>query len=157
MPSRKPNPNIANITCLPCPSSAIPNTIEGPERHLSLSGGKLERKSGLGNAPGSSDGTAFQMVRPEIAFVAGGPRGDAEAPFVMDGEVRRPAASLQGAATDRIGKSGLHLMKGRSGVLPAKSGIRRMSRGELRHCQRCHRLEEHTSELQLRPHLVCRV
>src|ERR1700722_15842265 len=139
MPSRKPNPNIANITRLPCPSSAIPNTTAGPERHLSLSGGKLERKSGLGYAePGSPDGAAFQMVRPEIAFVAGGSRGDAEAPFVMDGEVRRPAASLQGAATGRIGKSSLHLMKGRSGVLPAKPGIRRMSRGELRHRQRCH-------------------
>src|ERR1700733_7540747 len=136
MPSRKPNPNIANITRLPCPSSAIPNTTAGPERHLSLSGGKLERKSGHGYAePGSPDGAAFQMVRPEIAFVAGGSRGDAEAPFVMDGEVRRPAASLQGAATGRIGKSSLHLMKSGSSVLSAKPGIRRMSCSELRHCR----------------------
>jgi hypothetical protein len=103
---------------------------------LSLSGGKLERKSGLGNAaPVSPDGAAFQMVRPEIAFVASGTKGDAEAPFVMDGEVRRPAASLQGAATGRIGKSGLHLMKGGSSVLSAKPGISRMSGGELRHCR----------------------
>src|ERR1700733_14643799 len=135
MPSRKPNPNIANIARLPCPSSAIPNTIEGPERHLSPSGGKLERKSGLGYAEPVSPGTAFQMVRPEIAFVASGTKGDAEAPFVMDGEVRRPAASLQGAATGRIGKSGLHLMKSGSSVLSAKPGIRRMSCSELRHCR----------------------
>ena len=31
-----------------------------------------------------------------------------------------------------------HLIKGGSSVLPAKPGIGRMSRGELRHCQRCH-------------------
>jgi hypothetical protein len=103
---------------------------------LSLSGGKLERKSRLGYAePVSPDGAAFQMVCPEIPFVAGGTKGDAEAPFVVHGEVRRPAASLQAAATGRIGKSGLHLTKRASGELSAKSGIRRVSRGELRHCQ----------------------
>jgi hypothetical protein len=75
------------------------------------------------------------MVRPEIPFVAGGTKGDAEAPFVMNGEVGRPPASLQGAAAGRIGKSSPHLIKGGSSVLPAKPRIRRMSRGELRHCQ----------------------
>ena len=75
------------------------------------------------------------MVRPEIPLVAGGTKGDAEAPFVVHGEVRGPAASLQAAATGWIGKSGLHLTKRASGELSAKSGIRRVSRGELRHCQ----------------------
>jgi hypothetical protein len=75
------------------------------------------------------------MVRPEIPFVAGGTKGDAEAPFVMHGEVGRPPASLQGAAAGRIGKSSPHLIKGGSSILPAKPRIRRMSRGELRHCQ----------------------
>jgi len=78
------------------------------------------------------------MVRPEIPFVAGGTKGDAEAPFVMHREVRGPAASLQGAAAGWIGKSGPHLIKGGSSVLPAKPRIRRMGRGQLRHRQACH-------------------
>jgi hypothetical protein len=70
------------------PFMTVPDTTAGPERHLSLSGGKLERKSGLGYAePVSPDGAAFQVARPEILFVAGGTKGDAEAPFVMHGEV----------------------------------------------------------------------
>src|ERR1700760_922221 len=42
MPSRKPNPRIANMPRL---SLAIPNA--GPGRHLSLSGSKMEARSGL--------------------------------------------------------------------------------------------------------------
>src|ERR1700722_4499599 len=85
----------------------------------------------------SPAGTSFQVACPGVLFVAGGTQGDAEAPFVVDGEVRGPAASLQGAATGGIGKSGLHLMKGGSSILSAKPGIGRMSCGKL-HCQRCH-------------------
>jgi hypothetical protein len=99
----------------------------------------LERKSGLGYAePESPDGAAFQMVRSEIPFVVGGTKRDAEAPFVVNSEVRGPAASLQGAAAGRIGKSGPHLIKGAPGVLSAKTGVSRMNCGELRHGQTGH-------------------
>src|ERR1700729_2193000 len=106
-----------------CKHDSRPGTDISFETYLSLSGGKLERKSGLGYAePASPDGAAFQVVGAKVRFVAGGTKGDAEAPFVLNSEIRGPAASLQGAATGRIGKA----------------GISRPSRGELRHCQRRH-------------------
>jgi hypothetical protein len=88
--------------------------------------------------------TALQITRPLVPFVASGTIGDAQAPFVLNGKVRRPAPSLQGAPTSRIGKSAPHLIEGGSGVLSAKSGIGRVNSAHQRHNQQ-RRQEDRTS------------
>src|ERR1700743_2289740 len=68
-------------------------------------------------------------MRPGASFIAGGAVGDAEAPLVVDGEIRRPACTLQGTPTGGVGKSASDLGERGSSILPAKAGIGRASCG----------------------------
>jgi hypothetical protein len=77
--------------------------------------------------PKSAAGAASQELRPRIALGAGGAKGSAKTPFVMNREIRRPAGTLQATEAAGVGKSAPYLVECGLRILLAEGGIRRMS------------------------------
>src|SRR5271165_4672568 len=126
MPNRKPNPRIANIGPASCPNSPTtpPRSHRGakswgtsafvPDWHNRFVShhGCVNRTSG-GPPPFSLAlilPAAAQIPGPGVAHAAGVGIGDAKAPLVVNGEIRRPARALQAGRTAWIGKPATHLV-----------------------------------------------
>ena len=89
------------------------------------------------NCPESMAGAAAQIMRASIPFAAAGGKGRAEAPFVMNCKIRRPAGALHAGGAGRIGQSAPYLGERRLGVLLAETGLRGMRRRQSRDGKCC--------------------
>jgi hypothetical protein len=81
-------------------------------------------------ARGSPAGAAFQILRARISFGARGTERSAKTPLVVNCEICRPAGALQAARAGGIGQPTANLIERSFCILSAKSGIRRMCRGQ---------------------------
>jgi len=79
----------------------------------------------------SSADAAFQISRAHVPFDISVACGNTETPFVMNRKIGRPAAALQTARAGGIGQSTTHLLERGFGIGFAKSGIRRIRRGQI--------------------------
>jgi hypothetical protein len=99
----------------------------------------------------STAGTGTQIPGPRISFGAGCVTGSAEAPFVMNREIRRPAGALHASSAARIGQGFAHLADRRRDKLPTEARIRGARVGRSGH-------QEHRQQTPSRkPHPVCHV
>jgi hypothetical protein len=99
----------------------------------------------------STAGTGTQIPGPRISFGAGCVTGSAEAPFVMNREIRRPAGALHASSAARIGQGFAHLADRRRDKLPTEAGIRGSRVGRSGH-QECRQQTPGS-----KPHPVCHV